>query len=188
MADFDEVPANGDPFADGYEPGGSALPPGASRSYRNNNPGNLVYSPFSARHGAIGKDAQGFAIFPSVQDGPNAQAALWQTSRYAERPLGQAVKGWGGLYGKQLGIDPAQTYSQLPPEQQQAVLARQKQMEGWIPPPGMNAVPPPSQPMPLGLTSVSGAEQPSPVSETMGPEGGIATHEPANGDPFAGLP
>jgi hypothetical protein len=40
-----------------------------TRSYRNNNPGNLMYA---GQTGAIGQDAQGFAIFPDYQTGLTA--------------------------------------------------------------------------------------------------------------------
>ena len=40
-----------------------------SRSYRSNNPGNLMYA---GQPGATGADAQGFAIFPDYQTGLNA--------------------------------------------------------------------------------------------------------------------
>lgn len=40
-----------------------------TRSYRNNNPGNLRYA---GQPGAIGQDAQGFAIFPDYQSGLTA--------------------------------------------------------------------------------------------------------------------
>lgn len=151
-----------------YEAGGSYPLPdltGASRSFRNNNPGNLIDSPWSRAHGAIGRDAQGFAIFPNVDVGHAAQAALWTLPRYADRPLGQAVQGWGGLYGKQLGIDPSQTFSQLTPEQQQQVLNRQQQMEGYIPP-------------------RSGAGPASYAAVPQAPPD--VSLEPVAGDPFAG--
>lgn len=53
-----------------------------SRSYRNNNPGNLMYA---GQAGAIGADDAGFAIFDSYQDGWNA--LLNQLQLYAERGL-----------------------------------------------------------------------------------------------------
>lgn len=48
------------------------------RNFRNNNPGNIRYSPWSAEHGAIGKDKQGFAIFPDKETGSRAQDSLLQ--------------------------------------------------------------------------------------------------------------
>lgn len=44
---------------------------GGTRSWRNNNPGNLVPGKISKRNGAIGR-AGGFAVFPDPQAGMNA--------------------------------------------------------------------------------------------------------------------
>ncbi|MFP5263752.1 MAG: hypothetical protein ACLGJB_17870 [Blastocatellia bacterium] len=43
-----------------------------SRSYRNNNPANFRYTPYTKTLGATGKDAIGFCIFPSYPVGFNA--------------------------------------------------------------------------------------------------------------------
>ena len=42
---------------------------GGSRHWRNKNPGNIVYGGWAKRHGAIGKDRGGFAIFPDETSG-----------------------------------------------------------------------------------------------------------------------
>lgn len=49
---------------------------GATRGMRNNNPGNIRYGAFARSRGAIGQDAQGFAIFPSIEDGEAATKSL----------------------------------------------------------------------------------------------------------------
>ena len=41
---------------------------GGTRTWRNNNPGNIRASRFSYKHGAIGS-AGGFAVFPTYQAG-----------------------------------------------------------------------------------------------------------------------
>ena len=56
---------------------------GGSRSWRNNNPGNLKYGEWrnARRDGAIGMDRGGFAIFPDIKTGTEAQYKLikkWQ--------------------------------------------------------------------------------------------------------------
>jgi len=56
---------------------------GGSRSWRNNNPGNLKYGEWknARRDGAIGMDRGGFAIFPDIETGTEAQYKLikkWQ--------------------------------------------------------------------------------------------------------------
>ena len=45
-------------------------------SWRNNNPGNLVYGPLAASHGAFGKDYKGFAVFPDYASGKAAYQDL----------------------------------------------------------------------------------------------------------------
>ena len=49
---------------------------GGTRSWRNNNPGNLRYTNWTKNHGAIGKDGDGFAIFPDVETGNQAKGDL----------------------------------------------------------------------------------------------------------------
>lgn len=49
---------------------------GASRNIRNNNPGNLKFNEYTKGLGATGQDESGFAIFPSMEAGANAQRTL----------------------------------------------------------------------------------------------------------------
>lgn len=57
--------------------------PGApTRGARNNNPGNIEYGPFARKYGATGTDGR-FAIFPDMQTGARAMAAL--LSSYQQR-------------------------------------------------------------------------------------------------------
>jgi len=49
---------------------------GGSRSWRNNNPANMIDGPFARSRGSIGKDRDGFAIFPDVETGKRAQEEL----------------------------------------------------------------------------------------------------------------
>lgn len=55
--------------------GGSFRKVGGSRSWRNNNPGNMEYGAFAKAHGAIGTDGR-FAIFPTEEAGRRAKEAL----------------------------------------------------------------------------------------------------------------
>ena len=55
--------------------GGSFRKIGGSRSWRNNNPGNMEYGAFAKAHGAIGTDGR-FAIFPTEEAGRRAKEAL----------------------------------------------------------------------------------------------------------------
>lgn len=61
-----------------------------SRSWANNNPGNIEYGTFAKNHGAIGTDGR-FAVFPSVEAGFDAQASLLKSGRYKDLTLAQAI-------------------------------------------------------------------------------------------------
>src|SRR5262249_9276417 len=68
---------------------------GGDRGWRNNNPGNIVYSTTSpACKDAIGSDYGGFAVFYTMQDGIRAQDTLWRTPGYQSMTLRRAVKLW----------------------------------------------------------------------------------------------
>ncbi len=63
---------------------------GGSRSWRNNNPGNLRPGKFADNHGSIG-NAGGFAVFPDEATGHAASIALLKTPTYAKLTIDQAV-------------------------------------------------------------------------------------------------
>lgn len=52
-----------------------------SRSWRNNNPGNLANFPFAKENGSIGTDGR-FAIFPDIETGQRARKKLLKGSKY----------------------------------------------------------------------------------------------------------
>lgn len=64
---------------------------GGSRAWRNNNAGNMRYSEYSRAQGAIGQDADGFAIFASEADGMRAQENLLRGSTYRDLNIAQAI-------------------------------------------------------------------------------------------------
>lgn len=93
-----------------------------SRSYRNNNPGNLMYGPFASGLGAIGADPQGFAQFATVQQGFGAMDQL--VASYSRRgyDLGSTLTSWNGggantpdyinFVSQKTGVDPHDPLSQ----------------------------------------------------------------------------
>ncbi len=108
-----------------------------SRSFRNNNPGNIKYGPFAASHGAIGQDSGGFAVFPDYATGAATQAMLWASPGYANLPLSVALNKWGtGAGALPPDISGGETFSHLTRPQRSELFAAQREKEGWFAPGG----------------------------------------------------
>ncbi len=73
-------------FTDGSE----EVRTGGSRSWRNNNPGNMRQSSFAIRHGSLG-EAGGFAVFSSPQTGWDALFALFRGPTYSVLTIEDAI-------------------------------------------------------------------------------------------------
>ncbi len=65
--------------------------PDGTRAWRNNNPGNLIAGPYSRRHGSIGVDYGGMAIFPDRETGEAAQLDLLRTEKYQPMTIDAAL-------------------------------------------------------------------------------------------------
>lgn len=121
--------------------GGNFRKVGGSRSWRNNNPGNIEYGDFARRYGAIGTDGR-FAIFPDEATGQRARAALiFNGDKYRNLTLTQAIERYAPssenhttAYQRRVlaavgGANlPMHKYS---PAQQQAILRTMQDVEGW---------------------------------------------------------
>lgn len=70
------VPTITEPLKDAWE--GAKDKVKGLLNMRNNNPGNIRYTPWSKQHGAIGQDKKGFAIFPDKETGSRAEDDLLQ--------------------------------------------------------------------------------------------------------------
>lgn len=73
-----------------YDNGITEVRSAGSRSWRNNNPGNIMDGHFTRGHGAIGA-AAGFAVFPSERTGMTALIALLNTSRYQSLSMDDSI-------------------------------------------------------------------------------------------------
>lgn len=72
--------------------GSTELREGGTRSWRNNNPGNVRMSEFARSNGAIGSDADGFAIFPTLDAGSAAkQKLIFEGKNYKDLSLSDAI-------------------------------------------------------------------------------------------------
>lgn len=69
-----------------------------TRAWRNNNPGNIMYTPWSIAHGAVGTDGR-FAIFPTYEAGRAAkEALLFDSGTYRNLVLTDAIAKWAPAF------------------------------------------------------------------------------------------
>jgi len=118
---------------------------GGTISWRNNNPGNIVYGSFAAANKAVDKDYKHFAVFPTYEDGHNAQKELLfspdsvyyklslldAVRRYAPPDDGNNPKEYANFVSRKSGIDKDTPLYKLTSDQQDAMILAMRQMEGW---------------------------------------------------------
>lgn len=122
---------------------GDEIRQNGSRSWRNNNPGNLEYGDIAKQFGAIGSDGR-FAIFPTYEAGRKAKEHLLfsQKTKYRGLSLDQAINQYAppsenptekyiSFVESQVGIDRSTKLDSLSPEQQQKVLNSMEKIEGF---------------------------------------------------------
>jgi hypothetical protein len=118
---------------------------GGSRSWRNNNPGNIEYGSYARSKGAIGTDGR-FAVFPSYEAGRKAQGDLLFNSKgYRGLTLAQAINKWAPAgdnnnvpaYIAALvngsGVSPDTRMEDIPPDMRDKILDAMQKHEGWRP-------------------------------------------------------
>ena len=121
-----------------YSDGSIETRSGGARSWRNNNPGNIIPSPFSTRHGSIGS-AGGFSVFPNEGVGTSAQLSLLKGPTYQAFTVDSAVIRWSktdqsayqAFVEKALGVTGDTTLSTLTGDQINTLANAQRKMEGW---------------------------------------------------------
>jgi hypothetical protein len=117
-----------------------------SRSWRNNNPGNLKFGKFAEKQGAISQDEQGFAIFPDYETGRKAKATLLFESpsykdktiteainRYAPREDDNPTSNYVQAIVQATGMPPDTPLSMLTEEQKTRMLDAMEKFEGFKP-------------------------------------------------------
>ena len=118
---------------------GSGTPgEGGSRSWRNNNPGNIEYGPFAKSMGATGSDGR-FAIFPGYETGRKAQEKLLFDSKgYSGLTLADAIRKWAPgsennvpAYIAAMHADPNMHMSDFSAGQRSKLLDAMQAHEGW---------------------------------------------------------
>jgi hypothetical protein len=131
---------------------------GGTRSWRDNNPGNIEYGSFARSHGAIGTDGR-FAIFPDAQTGRNALTALLGTRSYQGLTVQGAIArfapptennttAYTNSIRRQTGLDPNTSMRSLTPAQLRAVTDAIQRHEGWRPGTTIPNASPSAQPSP----------------------------------------
>ena len=114
---------------------------GGTRAWRNNNPGCLRYSEFTAANGAIGT-AGGFAVFPDEQTGMRAICALLKSDGYRNLTISQAIfkyapphenntENYKATLRRLTGLQITTKLRDLTDEQISRVAAAIKIIEGW---------------------------------------------------------
>lgn len=74
------------------EDGSQEVREGGTRAWRNHNPGNIRAGEFAKANGAIGQDADGFAIFSSAEAGAAAkQKLIFEGKNYKDLSLSAAI-------------------------------------------------------------------------------------------------
>lgn len=112
-----------------------------TRSWRNNNPGNLRYSEFSRRAGAIAS-AGGFAVFPDEETGMAAIRSLLRTQTYQKLTVAQAISRYAppsenntAKYNKRIseltGMDTNLRVADLSDAQIARMASAIREIEGW---------------------------------------------------------
>ena len=109
-----------------------------SKAWRNNNPGNIIASPFANRHGAIGK-AAGMAVFPDEMAGRSALIALLNIPSYRNLKIEELSakydKPGADNHRKMLlkisKLDPKKRISDLNPMGFEQLRMAIERIEGW---------------------------------------------------------
>ncbi len=124
-----------------YEDGTEEVRSGGTRSWRNNNPGNLRNSPFSIRHGSLG-EAGGFAVFPSEDAGWRALLSLLRGSTFQALTLDRMIARYAppnendthayrDFIGNRLGVSEETRLSELSSSQIEELASLIRRFEGW---------------------------------------------------------
>ena len=110
-------------------------------SWRNNNPGNIEYTPRAQGYGAIGTDGR-FAIFPDEVTGWQALRRLLMEkyaeysiadlmSKYAPREDGNDTEAYIQFISQQTGMEATRTINTMTSTELNALMQAIKRKEGW---------------------------------------------------------
>lgn len=114
---------------------------GGTRAWRNSNPGNIRYSKFAQKVGAIGQ-AGGFAVFPNEEVGMYAIEALLRTDSYNKLTVAGAISRYAPpvendtvAYHRNIekltGLSINKKMSDLTPSELTSIAQAIRQIEDW---------------------------------------------------------
>lgn len=113
-----------------------------TRSWRNNNPGNIEYGPFAKSQGAVGSDGR-FAVFSSYEEGRAAKTALlFESKGYANKTIQGAINryapdfendsvAYARTIARAAGVTVDTKLSDLSASQREALLDAMERVEGF---------------------------------------------------------
>lgn len=149
----------------------------APRGIRNNNPGNIIASPFATRMGATGVDDKGFAIFPDAASGERAAVSLLGV--YGQQGLNtvdqivskwsppnapgntpQATQNYINFVSKELGVAPGAPLNMQDPQVLQRIAAAKFKFENGPGPLGQGT----AQPAMAGAPTAAPAQAAAPAA------------------------
>ena len=121
--------------------GGRVKRVGGTRAWRNTNPGNIRYSEFARRIGAIGQ-AGGFAVFPTEEIGMYAIEALLRSDSYNKLTVAGAISRYAppsenntSAYHRQIekltGLSVNKRMADLTADELTQVAMAIRHIEGW---------------------------------------------------------
>lgn len=121
--------------------GREVLREGGSRSWRNQNPGNIINSDFANTNGAIGDDGT-FAIFPSEEIGFDTIVQLLRTRTYSALSLEDAIARYApptendtasyvAFVSSETEVEPSEIVGDLRIAKIRSIARAIRSMEGW---------------------------------------------------------
>lgn len=160
---------------------------GGTRSWRNNNPGNLQGSDLKIGQEKLPKEKEAFAIFPSMEVGDQARQHLigghYRNDSIRDMIRTYAPEGENNVPAyltavKRAGLDPEKRISDLTPEELERLYAAMREHEGM----GKGKIIQPTDPGPSATHPDPAAkpDDPTPVDPTSPPKTGDSGNSDAD--------
>lgn len=182
LAELQRLNTQAQPAATAPQAAPAAPAANAPRGIRNNNPGNIIASPFATRMGATGVDDKGFAIFPDAASGERAAVSLLGV--YGQQGLNtveqivskwsppnapgntpQATQNYINFVSQQLGVAPGVPLNMQDPQVLQRIAAAKFKFENGPGPLGQGAAQPAIAATPTAPAQAAAPAAPAPTMQ-----------------------